>query len=494
MRALVAVFALLPTFALAQAEQSRVSAAGYFRFAARPDFDGGNGRLGFSNLYGRLLNEGAYAALEVKIDLLQAAPGTSDLWASAHARIEGGSVPGADLYNGALSQFRISQLYTRVGNLLLKNVTWQLGTLIYFFGDLGLYDFRPATVFDDTMGLSARYQGEKWSLLLGVGDAGFFVRGLNYSPLLTAGGALRIQLGDHVEIGGGGQVSYEPAIEGSRNSPYQTPDVNYEDYLRHEVAQRWVEQHPGEETLFPHPQQATKASVPWRTVGYLGFGKLGPLIWNNFFLSYKHLPNDQSYVETYAGRQYTIYTADVTDERYQLQMGNEMQLRVIPGRLDLAWGVLYGQDVDYDNAIAAKETNRQDYSTVLRAQLYVTKTVHVLLEGSLAEERSANGNLFREHYDSIFASTGGASDSRGFEFGNSAIRRTMQLKGGIVLNPTGIGVYARPSLRLMYGAQYSSQQAAFGNSFSDSLDQFNAFPGTERHWHHLISLEAEGWF
>jgi hypothetical protein len=63
-----------------------------------------------------------------------------------------------------------------------------------------------------------------------------------------------------------------------------------------------------------------------------------------------------------------------------------------------------------------------------------------------------------------------------------------------VFNPTGYGIYARPSLRLLYGAQYSTQQAAFGNGFSDSLAAFNQFPGSEIHWHHLISLEAEGWF
>ena len=60
---------------------------------------------------------------------------------------------------------------------------------------------------------------------------------------------------------------------------------------------------------------------------------------------------------------------------------------------------------------------------------------------------------------------------------------------------TGLGIYARPSIRLMYGAQYSTMHAAFGNGFSTSNDQFDQFPvGPERHWHHLISIESEGWF
>src|SRR5688572_23388219 len=151
---------LLSSLAFAQAQPDRVSASGYFRLAARPDWQGGNGRLGFWNLHGRLLNEGSYAALELKLDMLQAAPGSNDLWASVHARIEGGSVYAGDSTNGNLLAFRLSQLYVRAGNLLLDKVIWQIGTLVYFFGNLGLYDMRPATVFDDTMGVSARYKGD----------------------------------------------------------------------------------------------------------------------------------------------------------------------------------------------------------------------------------------------------------------------------------------------------------------------------------------------
>ena len=36
---------------------------------------------------------------------------------------------------------------------------------------------------------------------------------------------------------------------------------------------------------------------------------------------------------------------------------------------------------------------------------------------------------------------------------------------------------------------------AFGSGFVQTLDQFNVFRETsDRHWHHLISLEAEAWF
>jgi hypothetical protein len=494
--ALLSLCALLlsaPVFA--QANSDRVSAGGYYRIMTRPDFQGGNGRLGFWNLTGRLMNEGPFAALELKLDLLQAPPGSTDTWASIHARIEGGSVASADSGNGSLSLFRLAQLYARAGNIVFDKVTWQLGTLTYFYGDLGLFDLRPATLFGDTLGLSATYRHERFDLLIGLGDSGFAVRGLQYAPLFTGGAGVRVRLlPGHLELGAGGQLAYEPFVEGNRFSSYVTPNVGYEDFLRKEVVKHFLEDHPGQENLFPRPVSARQASMSGLLVGYLGFGNFGPLKWDNLFFSYKRLHPQNFYTESVGGRDYTIYVADLTRDRTQLQVGNEAQLTLWPDHLDAAWGVLYGDDSNPANALAPGEDNRTYVSTVLRLQLYLSRSVHVLLEGGLGQEKSKNGNLYREHFDSIFQNSGGTPDNRGFEFGDARVRNTFQLKGGIVLNPTGLGIYARPSIRLLYGAQYSSMQAAFGNGFSSSLDQFNEFPGTERHWHHLISLESEGWF
>ncbi len=495
MRAL-AFIVLLAGAASAQAPDSRFSAGGYFRIMARPDFQGGNGRLGYWNLHGRLMNEGPWAALEMKLDLLQAPPGTTDIWASLHARVEGGSVNAADSGNGNLVNFRVSQLYARAGNILAPNIVWQLGTLQYFFGDLGLYDFRPAQLMEDTIGLSARYSNNRFDALLGIGDAGFFNRGAQYVPMMTAGGALRLRLGEYVEIGGGGQVSVEPFIAGNRNSSYVTPDVRYEDFARREVLRRYVEQNPmaGAEQ-FPLPRASGETSVSWRAVGYLGFGKFGPVRWNNFFVRYQRLHPQNSYLDSWQGQSVQVYVADMTRDRYALQVGNEMQLRLIPDRLDAVWAALYGQDRDLSDTIRASEGNRTYMSTVLRLQLYFTRTVHWLLENSLSQERSLNGNLFRTNYDSIFQNSGGISDTRGLEFGDAAVRNTWQFKTGLVLNPTGFGIYARPSIRLLYGFQYSSQHAAFGNAFVERLEQYDAFrPTNTIAWHHLVSLESEGWF
>src|SRR3954447_6106156 len=115
---------LIASFAFADAPQDRFTLGGYFRIMTRPDLQGGNGRLGFWNLYGRLLNEGPYAALEMRLDVLRNQPGHNDPWAAVQARIEGGSITNADVGNGSLQNFRLSQLYVRAGNILLDRVTW----------------------------------------------------------------------------------------------------------------------------------------------------------------------------------------------------------------------------------------------------------------------------------------------------------------------------------------------------------------------------------
>ena len=44
-------------------------------------------------------------------------------------RVEGGSVGRADVGDGRLDNFRLSQLYVLAGNVLIDNVNWQVGTL-----------------------------------------------------------------------------------------------------------------------------------------------------------------------------------------------------------------------------------------------------------------------------------------------------------------------------------------------------------------------------
>ncbi len=470
----------------------RFAAAGYFRVMARPDLQGGDSRLGFWNLYGRLLNEGPWATLELRLSLLKEDPISKDVWTRVHAKIEGGSITSVDHGAGSLENYRLAQLYVQAGNILLEDVTWQLGTLESYFGDLGLYDFRPTTIFDDTVGLSGRYRKGPIDILAGIGDSGFAIRGEQYSTILSAGGSARLRLGKHAEIGLGGQYYFEPKVEGNRFAPYTTPGVDYEDFVRGEVAQGFLEENPGMEDFFTKP--LATSSTSYRTVGYLGFGDLGPLLWTNIFANLTRAHPENFREEEYMGRSYTVYTKALTDERLRLDLGAEMQFRILPERLDLVIAAWWGRHVDGDNKIVANDNDRSFFSTVARAQFYLTETTHLLAETSIAREKSNNGNLYRGHKDSVFASTAGIGDARGLEYGDLDTRKTWQGKFGWVLNPLGFGVYTRPSLRLLYGVQHSNQNNAFGNSFIDSLDDFNIFPNQEQHWHHLLALEAEAWF
>ncbi len=498
----VGAFALALTIlvagpALAQPEPSRFSAGGYMRIAARPDLQGGTSTLGFWNLYGRLLNEGPYAALDLRYDLLQRDALTLAPWTSIHARIEGGSVANADLGQGSLANFRLSQLYAETGNVLFRDVTWRIGTLESFFGDLGLYDFRPASVFFDTIGLSARYQKDWFEMLLGVGDAGYFYKGLEYNTILSVGGTLKFSLGDHIEVGTGGQYYYEPEVEGNRFAPHNSvfedgAGIDYENWVRGEITRRFFEENPMREGIFTEPVPTSTDS--FRAILYLGFGNLGPLIWNNLFANVLRRHPETRTNENWEGEEFTFYVEDLTDERYQINIGNEMQLRLWPDVLDLTWAVFYGRHFDEDNDIVVSDNDREIASIVARFQGYFTETAQLLLETSFAHEKSLNGDFIRTGADSVFQSTEGRADARGLEFGDSDTRETFQFKVGPVLQPKGMGVFNRPSFRLLYGLQWSNQNNAFGNGFVESLDDFNVFGTQENHLHHVVSLEVETWF
>jgi len=483
---------LIGLLALPLSASAGARMGGYVRVMARPDTQGGMGRLGYWNLYGRLLNEGPYAALNFDVDVLEPHPGANTPWTRVHMQIEGGSVGGMDPDNGSLAMFRLSQLHILAGNVLLPNVTWQTGTLESSMGDLGLYDMRPATLFSETVGMSARWEHQPVDLLVGIGDSGFAIHGERYNPVLTLGGSIRVAAGSHVQLGLGGQMMTEPSARGNRNAPYDTPGVGYQEWVRGETLQNFRSDHPIAADRFPQPLPAPARSH--KLIAYLGAGDWGPLQWNSTYLSVAKLHPDPPGTETYMDETVDIHVTSLTDERTVLQVGNEMLLSVVPERLDAAWGVLYGDHTDADNDILPSDHDRSYASTVLRLQLALTPTVGLLTESSLAREWSRNGNQYREHKDSIFANTEGAPDTRGLETGDADTRRTWQGKTGVVFTPLGPGIWTRPTLRLLYGTQWSSQNNAFSNSFVDTVDQYNEFGNVEQHWHHVIALEAEAWF
>jgi hypothetical protein len=387
---------------------------------------------------------------------------------------------------------RLSQLYVQAGNVGLRNVTWRLGTLEQNYGDLGLYDMKPTLLLGDTLGAQARYRTDTLEVTAGLGDAGWSLKPDQYNTVFTGALSARLNVAGHLEVGAGGQAYHEPMVLGNRNAPHVTPGLDYEDWVRGEVLEAWEQAHPGQLSEFPNPEPTDASS--WKAVGYVGGGGFGAWRWTTVYASYALLHPDGWVTETLDGEEVPLYVHDLTDERTRLFVGTETQLALVPDRWDLVLAGLYGQNQDADNDLVPTDHDRTFMSTVVRTQVYLSPVVHLLVESSLAEEVSHNGNTYRDHKDSLFSSTGGAADTEGLEYGDDDTRVTWQGKGGVVLNPLGPGIYTRPSLRLLYGVQYSTQNNAFGNSFVETLDQYNDFGNVERHWHNVVALEAEAWF
>ena len=115
--------------------------------------------------------------------------------------------------------------------------------------------------------------------------------------------------------------------------------LRYEDYLRHEVISTFAQQ-VGESDFSNRVKDVRPDSVDafsFKLVGYLGFGKLGALKWNNLFFNFLRLHPEQFYEESYKGETRKIYVSEWTDERYQFNLGDEMNLEIVKNRFDLTW-------------------------------------------------------------------------------------------------------------------------------------------------------------
>ena len=474
--------------AIAFADHSSTSLGGYARLLARPDLAGGQGQLGFWNLYGRLLNEGPWISLDPRLSVLLKSSGA---WSDLHLKIEGPGPLGADGSRGSLATMRLTQAYVRAGTSQGSNHTIRVGSLNTWYGDLGLYDMRPARLFDGAMGVAVEGRRSNWSYLLGLGDAGYGMKGNAYNAVLNVGGSLHYR-NRFVVAGIGGEVRFEPAVAGKSTAPHATPGVAVEDLLRGEVVERFLEGRPGQEDFFPKPE--VRDAESYAVIAELGF-TAGRLVkwWQNFARFERLHPQNQTQ-EILNGREFTIYLHDLTDERYRAVLGSEIQLQLVPKRLDVWLGTVGLWTWDEDNSVAPSDHAMQMLSGVARAQWYLDSQWHILLEGSIAREHSVQGNVWRATPRSIETNSGGQSDLRGLEYGDLDTRNTQQIKGGLLFSPKGRGLFARPVVRLLYGLQHSNQNNAFGNQFEQRESNENTFAPVERHIHHLVALEAETWF
>jgi maltoporin len=498
----------------------RLNFSGYFRIAGRYDGENDN-RLGWWTAYGRLLNETSWLTMQLDNHLIVPQK-ADDERTTLVLRIEGGSLRNADGGFGRLDNYRVTQIYLETENVAIDNFVTTTGTIWYNMGYIGIYDLYVSQIFWETVGMRA---GQRWNgrleYQIGVGDSGYNIYNMRqttepnyvntgYNPVPTAGAVVRANLADlkpfkaafpftnYFWVGMGAQFHVETENPGSPNAPHTTPNISYEDYLRGEVLKNYLKENPDRLDDFPNAESTS--AFYYKATGWVGFNlkrKLGPvrLNWNDLSISVVRKRPDMAVREAWEGQERNIYVSSLTDERYEIYIVDEMQWSLIHNLLDMNIGLLYSSSWDDDNKISPGDNNRQVFSVVIRPQYYFTKHLHALLEVSLAREVSSNGNMFREHHDSIEESRDGLSYYRGLEWGDADTKDTFQIKFGPVFNPNGRGIYNRPSIRLLFGAQYSNVHAAFGNSRVQSLEQRNNFNfRKDVHWHYIVSLEAEHWW
>ena len=315
--------------ARADASDDRLSAGGYFRLQAFTDFQGGNGQLGLSPLgcgvggpciYGRLMNEGPDLILEMRYLMIGSDKTPDTPWAALVLRAEGESFLGTDSGNGNLSNYAITRFAVDAGNLLLQNVTWRIGVLWYEPNNLGLYDMFLDDLFYGVMGASAFYKTPTLDLLVGIGDEGWQLLGSHYNTVyhgrwlgaLAPEQPLRARRRRAVRLRARQPGQPERAVADSRR---QLP-ASTTSRPRSRASTRRTRS-PG--TLFPNPTPTSAEN--WKAVGYLGFGKLGPLDWNSFYIHYMRKPPLTNYTETFqapgavAPQSYTIYVSATSPAR-----------------------------------------------------------------------------------------------------------------------------------------------------------------------------------
>ncbi|RME75905.1 MAG: hypothetical protein D6785_14290, partial [Planctomycetota bacterium] len=379
-------------------------------------------------------------------------------------------------------------------------------TLWYNMGYIGIYDLYAAQTFWETVGLRIGKRFPKMEWFVGVGDSGYEVLkerrksfpDAGYNSIPTIGGLFKINL-HGLWLGSSLMLRYEFGKKGNRNSLHKTPGIDYKEVLRGDILENYLNNNPSDPQgdFFPTPTPHNDFS--WRWTYWMGFGGffLGPikLRWNDLSLAFENKPADLARRFTYNGVTKDVYLGDLTDDRYEITLANESYLEILPGKLDLVLGAWVGYAWDQDNRFRPDDSNRFIFSVVGRPQYYINDYFHVLLETSFAVEKSTIGNRYREHFDSIQANTGGIPDPKGLEWGDRDIKYTFQFKGGLVFNLGGKGIYSRPSIRLLFGVQYSNVHGAFSNSYNESLNRRN-FWNTNKdvHWHYLISIEVEHWF
>ena len=490
----------------------------YFRASAQDDFGYNAPTLGWWPFYGRLMNETPWLMADFGYHVVRPeTPGAPR--ATLFMRIEGGSYRNYDMNMGGLGNYSVNHIWLETENVLMRHFVTQTGNLWYNMGYIGIFDNFTSQVFWETIGIRAGHRLPKFEYFLGVGDSGWAIyrnrKGdgfthHQYANIPTVGGLIKVNLYEiaalkpvtakylpYWQAGATFQIMWERQNETMRGTPHQTPNVSYADIMRGEAFEKFMLENPGSSDYFPWARPVS--ANYYKLTAWTGFGgpEIGPfkIYWNDLSFRFEKKAPQIAVTETYDGESKDIYISQFTDERYETVLFDEIQIRLLPNHFDLNAGFGFGYSWDNDNQIRPDDHNRVITSFVVRPIWYITEHLHYLVELVYAREKSTIGNRYREHFNSIKSNTKGIPDPDGLEWGDTDTKHTYQIKTGFTINPAGRGIYSRPVIRMLYGAQFSNVHAAFGNSFEESLNRRNQFNlSRDIHWHHMARVEIEHWF
>ena len=244
---------------------------------------------------------------------------------------------------------------------------------------------RPAQIFFETVGVSARYQKPRYELLLGFGDSGYGLKGTNYNTIPNSWGYRTCASNRWIGSGSWWSVSLGKRCGRKPSRTILHPGLEYEDYIRQEFAQNFLLKIQPKRINFPMPELRDAQS--FTAIGYLGFGGFGPIIWNNFYARYEQLHPLGPTTEFFPRGNLQHLSQPISPTNAQrLHLETSYSCVSFPTSSTLHGLHSTATAKMVTTTYWHQKADRTVMSTVLRGQVYMTDHLHLLVEGSAAQE------------------------------------------------------------------------------------------------------------
>ncbi len=401
----------------------------------RAGYASANGERG-EHIRGAYLNRATLARLDLDAQPVQ--PEGDGMAIGVHARLEHGD--GA-LVRSSLTpdaDFHVVRLFAELEPS--RSTAIRVGTLDGTEGALPLFDTHVARILNPAVGVAVHHDAGIVDVTVGVGDAGLFLRRAGYSFVADVGGTVRIRPSEGLSIAFGADALIEPQ---ARESSWAEERVEYyEDYSDERVvAAMMASQGAG---LLDDPELLSETSrmrTALRGIAALRYETADETMRVDVQISARQRPTGDAYAETIEDRTVTLYLPELSDDRFEIGVGSEMSVQTTDW-LRVRLGALVFRRSDADDPTPS-DGNSLSYGAVARA------------EATIAEES----------VEWLFEASGFGEDLReptpGFDEGQSADRRVVQLKSGPSVHlPLGeLG-----ALDARIGAGIELEQNAAGNA------------------------------